>query len=270
MDALSFLQSVGGYVRSERDGSADRSIKLATVDPTWSVLDGLLPKVTFDGETTLSGKRYAYAGSYFPVGGDRVWMVPVGTTYLIVGSASNPGRQGFAQDAAADFYATHFGGASARVEVDGGHSTLFVDDATVAGDVVVSNEGGLPSGAPANGNTSSFTFVDMPSSPSFSFTKLYASTQTKLYVWMSASGFLGTANGWGHWGVQVSGTDYTLCSHMFNQANIRHSAVPGWAYITGLAAGTYTVKGRWRSPHGFLLQCNTDDWFSIHMREVPV
>lgn len=270
MDALTFLQSVGGYVASERQSSADKSIRTGKIDPAWSALDGLLPKVTFEGESVLSGKRYAYAGGYFPVGGDRVWLVPVGTTYLIVGSVNNPGKQGFESDAAGNFYATHFGGASARVEVDSGHSTLYVDEATVGGKVLVQNEGGLGNLTLGGGSTNVATYGDIPGSTSFSFQKLYSSTQTKLRVWLSVTARVDVTFTNSGWGVRVNGTDYDVAHNEFGTTSA-HQCISGGIFITGVPAGTYTVQGRYKRDGGTgSIFVDNNDRLTVLMAEVPV
>jgi hypothetical protein len=72
--------------------STDKPLKIGTIDPAFT---SGLPKVTFDGETTMSSKTYAYIGSR-PAAGSRVVLAPVGTGYVILGaigteSASNNG-----------------------------------------------------------------------------------------------------------------------------------------------------------------------------------
>lgn len=64
-----------------------RPNRLAVVDPAYVAgsFPGTLPRVTFEGESTLSAKRYNVAGTYSPQPGHRVLMVPVGSTYVIVG-----------------------------------------------------------------------------------------------------------------------------------------------------------------------------------------
>ncbi|GAA4082757.1 hypothetical protein [Actinomadura miaoliensis] len=94
MDALSFLQDVAGYAQAQAgNSSADRPIRLGTIDPAYAPAtfwDGTLPRVRFDGEATISGKMYPVVAPYWPQPGDRVALVPVGTTYLIIG-ALGPG-----------------------------------------------------------------------------------------------------------------------------------------------------------------------------------
>lgn len=62
-------------------------VRLGTIDPAYV---GGNPKVTFDGEGALSGRGYAYLDSYLPWPGDRVALIEVGSTWLIVGSIDSP------------------------------------------------------------------------------------------------------------------------------------------------------------------------------------
>lgn len=84
MNGLGLLQIITRYVRAEvaRSSSAARPARLATVNPAHA---SGRPRVTFDGETTLSGKAYPYLSSYVPAGGDRVLMIPAGSSYVIIG-----------------------------------------------------------------------------------------------------------------------------------------------------------------------------------------
>lgn len=94
MEALDFLDSVQGPPR----GSADRPPRFAVIDPAYdpTLYPGTLPRVTFDGETTMTVRRFAVIGSYWPYPGERVFMIPGGTGYVIVGalpsSVTMPGR----------------------------------------------------------------------------------------------------------------------------------------------------------------------------------
>lgn len=68
--------------------------KLATIDPAYTVggsypTSPALPRVTFDGETTLSTKQYPVLNGYLPVAGQRVLMVPSGRTFVIAGPVTN-------------------------------------------------------------------------------------------------------------------------------------------------------------------------------------
>jgi hypothetical protein len=86
LDASSFLEAVAGYVQNPTTSapvkSADRPTKIGTIDAAYA---SGLAKVTFDGESTMDAKPYAYLHSYYPVAGDRVLLEPVGTSYVIVG-----------------------------------------------------------------------------------------------------------------------------------------------------------------------------------------
>lgn len=88
--ALGILESMAGFAASQADsGSASKPIKLATIDPAYDPDDyllGIMPRVTFDGESTLSTKFYPVMAPYHPFPGDRVVLIPVGITYLIIGS----------------------------------------------------------------------------------------------------------------------------------------------------------------------------------------
>lgn len=83
--ARSFLDSVAGYTNGTAGpvSSADKPILIGVIDPNYTAG---LPKVTFDGETALSSRGYAWASGYSPNPGDRVYLMPVGQSYLIGGS----------------------------------------------------------------------------------------------------------------------------------------------------------------------------------------
>jgi microcystin-dependent protein len=83
------LAAFAGYAAATRQpSSADRPVKLAVVDPSYT---SGWPKVTFEGESTLSGKLYPFLDSYSPSPSDRVVLVPVGSTWLIIGAIRDSG-----------------------------------------------------------------------------------------------------------------------------------------------------------------------------------
>lgn len=95
MNALDFLQSVAGYNQSINGSkSYNKPNLLAVIDPAYSAASypGTLPKVTFEGESTMSTKRYAVLGWYEPQPSDRVGLVPYGSTYAIIGAVNTPGN----------------------------------------------------------------------------------------------------------------------------------------------------------------------------------
>lgn len=250
--ALSFLQSVSGFVQSERDGSADRPCLLGVIDPAYAGLPNL-PKVTFEGESTLSGKTYPHLASYVPVASDRVVLVPVGTTYLIIGPV------------AATAAAVNVQGGSANVA-----GTVTAGGLIVNSKQILANEAGVTSQPlAALTTTSSFTMVNLPALASFSFTKQFSSALTKIRFSMSFSAYLASTGGAIRCGVLVNGVDWEVANQFYNVANA-HFPMSGWTYITGLAAGTYTFQGRWRSPSGFGASADANDFISMHAQEVAV
>jgi hypothetical protein len=82
--ARDFLQSVTGFGedRSTTTPEETRPLRLGTIDPAYT---SGLPRITFDGETILSGRGYPWASPYRPVANDRVVLAPVGRSYLILG-----------------------------------------------------------------------------------------------------------------------------------------------------------------------------------------
>ena len=90
--AHDFLRVIKGF--SEANTATDvenRPIRLGTVDYDYDpndFLGGIYPRIMFDGEKVVSQKRYKTMVGYYPLPGQRVVLVPVGTTYLILGTVS--------------------------------------------------------------------------------------------------------------------------------------------------------------------------------------
>jgi hypothetical protein len=82
--ARQLLQTMGAAAERELrvNDQLARQHRIATIDPAYTSGN---PRVTFDGETTLSEREYVCVGTYGPAAGDRVLMAPVGTTYVILG-----------------------------------------------------------------------------------------------------------------------------------------------------------------------------------------
>jgi hypothetical protein len=92
MDAVDFLTAIQGLT----SGQQAPGNKLATIDPAYTigtVNDPTLPKVTFDGESTMSTKRYPIVDGYLPAPSQRVLMVPIGRTYVVAGAVSSANRR---------------------------------------------------------------------------------------------------------------------------------------------------------------------------------
>lgn len=77
--ARSFLDSIGRYV----DDPADLRVKLGTVDGGYTGTGN--PAVLFDGESLLGLRKYPFIGEQ-PRAGDRVSLVPQGSSYIIAGT----------------------------------------------------------------------------------------------------------------------------------------------------------------------------------------
>ncbi|MEU1863694.1 hypothetical protein [Streptomyces gardneri] len=86
-----FLHTVAGYTRQTApDTSANKPVMLATV----MALGGSnTVQVKFDGETTTSTKYYPCLATYKAAVGNRVALMPAGTTYLVIGTVGSPGAE---------------------------------------------------------------------------------------------------------------------------------------------------------------------------------
>lgn len=88
-----FLRSVAGF--TDKQGakrSHNRPIRLGAIDYDYvpeEFLGGINPRILFDGENTVSNKRYAVMAPYYPLAGDRVCLLPIGNSYLIIGPVSS-------------------------------------------------------------------------------------------------------------------------------------------------------------------------------------
>jgi hypothetical protein len=114
---------------------------MAKVDPAYNGFTGYpseppTARVTFEGESTLSGKYYAISNGFIPAPDQRVWMIPIGTTYLIAGAVNAQTSQGFWQDLAGADYGVELGGGSYFDATDG---LVLTGDMSTAGDVDAGN-----------------------------------------------------------------------------------------------------------------------------------
>lgn len=67
----------------QRIESSEKSLfRLGRVDPDYS---GGRPSVIFSGESMKSGKQYPYLSSYKPAANDKILLVSVGNSYVIIG-----------------------------------------------------------------------------------------------------------------------------------------------------------------------------------------
>lgn len=136
--------------------------------------------------------------------------------------------------------------------------------------IVYQNDDGVSNAAVTSGSdtTTSSSYANMAgtgSVTSYSFTK--ALTSTRLKVTIAASYVALTNNATVQVGVLVSGTDYDCGRVLITTGAGGYSM--GWAYITGLAAGTYTIQARWKRTSGTgTASRGTDQWLSIACAEV--
>lgn|GEM_PF-6592809 len=117
--------------------------------------------------------------------------------------------------------------------------------------IVYQNDAGVSAVAVTSGTdtTTSSSYANMAgtgSTTSFSFTKVLAATVVKVSI--AASWVSNTAASTVEIGVLVDGTDYP-CKRLPVVSGAGVDQV-GWAYISGLAAGTYTIQARWRRSTG--------------------
>jgi hypothetical protein len=145
------------------------------------------------------------------------------------------------------------------------------DALKVSGDYVCGSENGVNGQAVTSGSdtTSSTAFVNMAgtgSQTSFSFTKRFAST--RVFVMISAGFFTGNGAIGPKFGVLINAVDYEICRQRGAITANAHLSVSGHRYITGIAAGTYTVQGRWAAVDaGAGLTRDIGDSLSISARE---
>ncbi len=103
--AHDFLRTIKGFTEANSASNVEnRPIKLGSVDYDYDPTDflgGIYPRILFDGEKTISQKRYKTMAGYYPLPGHRVVLVPVGTTYLIIGTVDTA-----PQDMKVDIFST--------------------------------------------------------------------------------------------------------------------------------------------------------------------
>lgn len=70
------------------------------------------------------------------------------------------------------------------------------------------------------------------------------------------------------WGIALAGTDYMGRGlHYFNTTG-SHRYWKSTNTITGIAIGSHTVMGRWQYISGGTMSCDSNDLFSVILREV--
>lgn len=117
--------------------------------------------------------------------------------------------------------------------------------------------------------TSSTAYANLGAGSSVSFVKRKAAT--RLMVAMVAQ-FQSASTGRGvEFGVHIGSTDYLVAPYhqVLPAANARLTA-SGHCFISSIAAGTFTIQGRWKAVggSGTVTRFNGDDWISCTITEV--
>lgn len=98
------------------------------------------------------------------------------------------------------------------------------------------------------GSTASTSFVDVPTAIDLAFIK--RATHTGLAVWGGMTHYVGATGMLTAHALLINGVDYSMGDFFFNPAS-QHMGVNFGAIIaTGLAAGSYTARLRWRVVSG--------------------
>jgi len=154
---------------------------------------------------------------------------------------------------------------SGTVNVSGDLQNLATDVDVLFSSVANSDIFGSVGGCTLS--TTSGTYVDIVNATK-SFTKAGAAADSDLIVWASVSGFSTVGTTEFAVGVNVNGVDRDLTKIIFNAANAHGTLPTGAVRITGLAAGTYTVKLRAKRNSGTgTLTIDAGDTVTFGMQE---
>lgn len=127
-----------------------------------------------------------------------------------------------------------------------------------------------------NGTTVVNTFANIPTTPAgltVTYVKRFGAGVTNLEIDMRGGAYSDVATGV-EWGVQYDGAgapvDVAQGAYTFNAPAVRHETFSSLDVITGLAADTYVITGRWRNPGavGTITTDAADTWY-LRVQEVP-
>lgn len=127
--------------------------------------------------------------------------------------------------------------------------------------------GAAISNTPASGTTASATPANIPGTSSFAFTKKLASSN--LIIAMGLVTFSTAVDTTLGLGVLIGGTDTTVTQFRHTTANEYRQAF-GINQISGLAAGAYTIQGRWFrvAGAGTVTLTTVETWLTLGCLEV--
>ena len=94
---FNFLQSISEFVKAEiRKSSIGTVPRIGVIDPDFNPYDypNTLPRITFEGEETMSEKQYSVVAGYHPYPGDRVLLTPVNGSFVIT-HCLDPNSKGY-------------------------------------------------------------------------------------------------------------------------------------------------------------------------------
>jgi hypothetical protein len=156
------------------------------------------------------------------------------------------------------------GAASGTILRHNGTSYVSVAEETVAQYPNVVSIGVAPPSPTVS--TSAAAWVDVGGA-TFSFTKNKAGTKVRLFASCSCW-FLSGNTGGGYIGVNINGVDYQVAGIPSGTAASSHLSMSGGVMVSGLAAGTYTVKGRAKSQNSGVMNLDSGDFFYLECTEV--
>ena len=79
INTQSFVEIVEDMIKEK----VDAPFSLGNISPNYQ---GRNPQILFDGEVSVSIKKYPHLSSYNPVSNDRVLLINISGTHLVVGA----------------------------------------------------------------------------------------------------------------------------------------------------------------------------------------